>query len=166
MIGGFKAHDFFGDGSFYLLDSPGHAVGHLSGLARTTTNPDTFIFMGADCAHHGGALRPSPYMPIPPCLGAHKYHALNEARGGRKPDEPFFDPGLFNDLEQAKQTVKHAQVADKQDNVFFAFAHDSTLVGLVDTFPKKANEWKAKGWKEKGRWGFLKDFDGAVRGLE
>lgn len=22
-IGGFKAHDFFGDGSFYLLDVPG-----------------------------------------------------------------------------------------------------------------------------------------------
>ena len=25
-IGGFKAFDFWGDGSFYLLDSPGHAI--------------------------------------------------------------------------------------------------------------------------------------------
>lgn len=36
-IGDFKAIDFFGDGSFYLLDTPGHAVGHLCGLARTST---------------------------------------------------------------------------------------------------------------------------------
>lgn len=46
MIGGFQAHDFFGDGSFYLLNVPGHAVGHMSGLARTTE--DTFVFMGGD----------------------------------------------------------------------------------------------------------------------
>lgn len=26
-IGKFPAVDFFGDGSFYLLDSPGHAIG-------------------------------------------------------------------------------------------------------------------------------------------
>ncbi|KAI4136400.1 MAG: hypothetical protein L6R39_007807, partial [Caloplaca ligustica] len=28
-IGGYKALDYFGDGSFYLLDSPGHAIGHM-----------------------------------------------------------------------------------------------------------------------------------------
>ncbi|KAL8851240.1 MAG: hypothetical protein Q9221_003871 [Calogaya cf. arnoldii] len=33
-IGGYKAFDYFGDGSFYLLDSPGHAIGHMCGLAR------------------------------------------------------------------------------------------------------------------------------------
>jgi hypothetical protein len=35
-IGGFEALDYFGDGSFYLLESPGHAIGHLCGLARVT----------------------------------------------------------------------------------------------------------------------------------
>jgi glyoxylase-like metal-dependent hydrolase (beta-lactamase superfamily II) len=43
--GPFPAHDFFGDGSFYLLDAPGHCLGHLARLARTSTNPDTFIMM-------------------------------------------------------------------------------------------------------------------------
>ncbi len=57
-IGSFSAVDFFGDGSFYLLNSPGHAIGHMSGLARTSTNPDTFIFMGGDLCHHGGQMRP------------------------------------------------------------------------------------------------------------
>ena len=27
IIGAFQAYDYFGDGSFYLLDVPGHAVG-------------------------------------------------------------------------------------------------------------------------------------------
>ncbi len=30
-----KAFDFFGDGSFWLVNAPGHMPGHLSGLART-----------------------------------------------------------------------------------------------------------------------------------
>lgn len=42
-VGRFDAFDYFGDGSFYLLDSPGHAVGHLCGLARVTSNPDSYI---------------------------------------------------------------------------------------------------------------------------
>lgn len=36
QIGRFDAFDFFGDGSFYLLDAPGHSVGHMIGLARVT----------------------------------------------------------------------------------------------------------------------------------
>ena len=40
-IGRFHAHDYFGDGSFYLLDTPGHSIGHICGLARTTAGgPD------------------------------------------------------------------------------------------------------------------------------
>ncbi len=29
LVGGLEAYDYFGDGSFYLLSTPGHAVGHL-----------------------------------------------------------------------------------------------------------------------------------------
>ncbi|KAL1955027.1 hypothetical protein VTO42DRAFT_318 [Malbranchea cinnamomea] len=43
QIGRPPAFDYFGDCSFYLLDSTGHAVGHLCGLARTTSHPDTFV---------------------------------------------------------------------------------------------------------------------------
>ena len=45
-IGEFAAMDFFGDGSFYLLDTPGHTLGHMCGLARTT--PTTFILTGGE----------------------------------------------------------------------------------------------------------------------
>ncbi|KAM5442582.1 hypothetical protein MferCBS31731_002461 [Microsporum ferrugineum] len=41
-IGRFRAMDFFGDGSFYLLYAPGHAEGRLCALARTTADPCTY----------------------------------------------------------------------------------------------------------------------------
>jgi hypothetical protein len=48
-IGRFKAFDYFGDGSFYILDSPGHAVGHINALARTSASPKpSFIHLGGD----------------------------------------------------------------------------------------------------------------------
>ncbi|PBK85205.1 hypothetical protein ARMGADRAFT_1036500 [Armillaria gallica] len=37
------ALDYFGDGSFYVLDTPGHHPGHISSLARVT--PTTFILL-------------------------------------------------------------------------------------------------------------------------
>lgn len=64
-LGRCDAFDFYGDGSFYLLDTPGHAIGHMCGLARTRADPPEFIFMGGDIAHHGGEFRPTEYLPIP-----------------------------------------------------------------------------------------------------
>ncbi|KAI1270387.1 beta-lactamase-like protein [Xylariaceae sp. FL1019] len=171
-IGAFQAFDFFGDGSFYLLDAPGHTVGHLAGLARTSSNPDTFIFMGADVCHHAGELRPSPSLPIPEdvqfplsdalrarisvCPGAAQFRDLNIKRG-RQANEPFFDPIYADDVAQAIQTVKDCQSADARSNVFFIYAHDMTIEGVVDFYPKSANEWQAKGWREKAMWKFLAD---------
>jgi hypothetical protein len=43
-IGRFKAFDWFEDGSFYLLDVPGHSAGLICGFARV--KPDSFILMG------------------------------------------------------------------------------------------------------------------------
>ncbi|KAL8724217.1 MAG: hypothetical protein Q9181_006922 [Wetmoreana brouardii] len=62
-IGHYPSYDLFGDGSFYILNVPGHAIGHISGLARTT--PDTFVFMGGDVCHFGGSYRPTQYAPLP-----------------------------------------------------------------------------------------------------
>ena len=53
-IGPFKnGLDFFGDGSFWIIDAPGHCPGNLAGLARTKTKSGKtkWIFMGGDCYH-------------------------------------------------------------------------------------------------------------------
>lgn len=66
-IGGFEALDYFGDGSFYLLSAPGHAIGHMNALARTTSSSSgsTFILMGGDSFHHPSQMRPHKYTPLP-----------------------------------------------------------------------------------------------------
>lgn len=46
-IGGFRGVDFWKDGSFWVLECPGHTGHHLGALCRTT--PDSWVFMGADC---------------------------------------------------------------------------------------------------------------------
>ncbi|XEV02894.1 hypothetical protein FSHL1_008181 [Fusarium sambucinum] len=179
VIGPPRGFDFFGDGSFYLIDTPGHAIGHVAGLARTTTDPDTFIFMGGDLCHHGGEIRPSPYLPIPQHISQHLslpdslrlllsrcpatvLEDVNVKRG-RKPGETFFDPNIGFDIEQAMETVKEAQKADAQDHIFFIFAHDMSVMGIVDEFPSTLNDWKAKGWREETQWRFLNDFEEVIK---
>ncbi|KAB5545835.1 beta-lactamase-like protein [Coniochaeta sp. 2T2.1] len=175
--GSLQAFDFFGDGSFYLLNTPGHAIGHLAGLARTTTNPDTFIFMGGDLCHHAGEIRPSPYLSIPDkvdfplpdvlralittCPGGALFRDLNVKRG-RGPDQPFFEPVIGHDIPLAIETIKKAQEADARDDVFFIFAHDAYIMGIVDLFPLRANEWSEKGWAKHVLWSFLGDLTPAV----
>ncbi|KAJ6619866.1 hypothetical protein B0H10DRAFT_2363672 [Mycena sp. CBHHK59/15] len=58
-FGSLKAIDYFGDGSFYLLNTPGHLAGHISALARVT--PTSFIMLAGDAFHHAGQLRPRPH---------------------------------------------------------------------------------------------------------
>ena len=175
QTGQFRAFDFFSDGSFYLLDTPGHAIGHLSGLARTTTNPDTFIFMGGDLCHHSGEIRPSKHMRLPsdipaaipscvlPCPGTEAYEQLLVSRGSSV-DEPFFRPAAMIGVEigETVRTIVKAQEADADSNVWFVFAHDPSLIDVVDFFPLRADGWMGKGWRKKTLWSFLRNFDAAV----
>jgi glyoxylase-like metal-dependent hydrolase (beta-lactamase superfamily II) len=112
-IGKFPAFDYFGDGSFYLLDSPGHAIGHLCGLARTTTNPPTFILMGGDICHYPGIFRPSKYLPVPESISPHPYHAIS--------DVPFCPGSVFDDLQ-------HSRGRKPTDTLYeMCFGHDIPL---------------------------------------
>lgn len=171
-IGRLRGYDFFGDGSFYLIDTPGHAVGHLGALARTTINPDTFIFMGGDLCHHSGEVTPSKKLHIPqevsissaglalPCPGT-VYENLQIKRQ-RAPDEPFFEPAMGLDIPRAIDTIQKAQDADGDSNVWFVYAHDPSLYGVVDFIPHSARAWK-KNWRDRTLWSFLRDFEKAIR---
>src|SRR5687768_10801423 len=119
-------YDYFGDGSFYLLNTPGHAIGHLGGLARTSSNPDTFIFMGADLCHHPGVMRPTRHLPYP--ADASQLPSLIRAqlatccpgsigdfpaaftelhtKFDRRPDEPLLEPAVYVDYDDSMETVR------------------------------------------------------------
>ncbi|KAF7554883.1 hypothetical protein G7Z17_g2605 [Cylindrodendrum hubeiense] len=175
-IGNFNAIDYFDDGSFYILDGPGHTIGHMCAFARVTCSPDSFIFMGGDCCHHAGELRPSSYFPLPdfitpnplstrsvdPCPGGLFEHLLRN--GGR--EKPFYGqprPGmLLSDPDAAERTIKNVQDFDANKSVFVMIAHDTHLDGVIDFFPKYANDFMVNGWLENMRWAFLKDFSGAL----
>ena len=175
-IGRFDAIDYFGDGSFYLLDSPGHLIGHICALARTTE--DTFMLLGGDACHHGTEIRPSKYRPIPSVIYPSPYAAIdsdaflsarsgcpgsvfqNEIHPSKSSREPFCRPSedISHDLDEAVRSIEKLQELDARENIFTVFAHDQSLFDIVDFFPNPANDWKAKGWKEKGFWRFLGEF--------
>ncbi|KIK69598.1 hypothetical protein GYMLUDRAFT_33970 [Collybiopsis luxurians FD-317 M1] len=45
------ALDYYGDGSLYIVDAPGHLPGHVIAAARTS-NDGGWILLGGDSAHH------------------------------------------------------------------------------------------------------------------
>lgn len=178
-IGRFHAYDYFGDGSFYLLDTPGHSIGHQCGLARTSSSPDSFVFMGGDAAHHGGEFRPTEYLPLPKeiqpsplkrkqpvCPG----HLLADINPHQKADVPFYyvTSSFANDKKLADWTIDGLGEFDAQENVLMLMAHDDAVVdpGQIDFYPKTLNEWYQKGIKEKIKWLFLGDLEDALETKE
>jgi hypothetical protein len=151
----------------------------MCGLARTTTSPPTFIFMGGDTCHHAGVLRPTAYLPLPstitpspltPLTTAHNTSCLGEMFLSLHPThsktEPFYNLKLdekganliFLDAAEAKQTIEKTMEVDPSENVFVVLAHDASLKDVLSYWPKTANEWQKEGWKSNGRWRFLADF--------
>ncbi|GAB0139572.1 hypothetical protein EsHS_00000221 [Epichloe bromicola] len=128
-IGQFQAHDYFGDGSFYLLDAPGHAIGHMCALARVTSHPPSFVFLGADSAHHGAELRPSKWMTLPSRLSFSNmpqasfcpgdlFEELVPGADKTKPMYRLTDKGSHFNAAVAEETIAKIQELDALDNVF------------------------------------------------
>ncbi|KAH7265764.1 beta-lactamase-like protein [Fusarium solani] len=158
-VAGFTAHDYFGDGSFYLLDVPGHALGHICGLARTT--PDTFIFMGADACHFAGAFRPTPYLPLPAT-----HHPVVRTSSEEDSDasrtSPFYKvsrvPGtVYIHGDAAQASIDKLRILDAHPGVFICLAHDAVLFETLPVYNndpnQDINDWKTAGYKENTRRG-------------
>ena len=169
MIGKFPAHDYFADGSFYLLDSPGHAIGHLCALARVTT--DTFVLLGGDVCHYSGIMRPSRHLPMPENIVPHPFaptesqkmfcpgHAWEELQKtrSRSATDTLYDLTFGMDIALATETVSKLQELDCDENILVIIAHDAHARDLLPQFPDTINRWKAEGWGARLKWAFLKD---------
>ena len=171
-IGGFEAYDYFNDGSFYVLNAPGHTTGHLAALARVTSSPDTFILFAGDACDHGGELRPTEYQPLPtevtpsPCskLSVCPASILQQLHHERSSVKPFYtpEPDFPDDFKAFRESLVKLQEWDAHENVLIVMAHDLSLKGFLSFFPEKANDWMAKKVKEESRWHFLHDFTTAI----
>ncbi|KFZ02787.1 hypothetical protein V502_11503 [Pseudogymnoascus sp. VKM F-4520 (FW-2644)] len=175
-IGRFSALDYWGDGSFYVLDTPGHALGHVSALARV--GKDEFVFLGGDVAHHPGEFRPSPYVPLPATISPSPFPDLYpESCPGTvfasiKPDPltPFYHPAepLAYDIPLTVWSIEGLKEFDASENILVVVAHDASLLPESDEentwlFPQPLTGWKKAGLKEKVKWRFLKDFKTAIQ---
>ena len=130
--------------------------------------------MGGDVCHHNGELRPSEHLPLPvtrhqqslphlrdnPSPGT-DFAAIQKQRA-RGQCQSLFDPSVGLDIPQAIQTLRNLQELDADPNVLFICAHDYTVKEVFAFFPAEANEWKAKGWREKSYWKFLEDLQTRV----
>ncbi|KAH8812102.1 metallo-beta-lactamase superfamily protein [Xylogone sp. PMI_703] len=181
-IGKFRSYDFFGDGSLYLLDVPGHSVGHICALARTT--PDTFIFMGGDVCHYAAAFRPTEKHPLPKTINPNQLPASRvptpcssclftafHPRDENAHTSPFYNitkkkGSWYTDYVTAQKSVDALREFDDSDSVFVAIAHDVGLIPVVEQFPRYMNRWKELGWKEKGYWGFLSELPVGGKAVE
>ncbi|KAJ6512908.1 hypothetical protein C8R45DRAFT_1088013 [Mycena sanguinolenta] len=170
---GIKAIDYFGDGSFYLLNTPGHLPGHLSALARVT--PTTFIALGGDTFHHVGEARPRPnFQKNFPCPA----HLLEEAKTSISTDyfwSPNSSDGAFDMLSRAQQlfavsdlpdsfytdpvtaqiSLEKLATFDADPNIFVVVAHDISLRATIPYFPAYLNDWQKSGLKEQTVWSFI-----------
>ncbi|KAJ7043062.1 hypothetical protein C8F04DRAFT_1073540 [Mycena alexandri] len=176
---GLPALDYFGDGSFYLLNTPGHLVGHMTALARVT--PSTFIVLGADTVHHPGQLRPRPkFQHAYPC----PTELLEQSKTSVSTDY-FWSPdtrtGMFHlpsraqpllsipdlpdsaDVNPVAARVSLDKIAefDAHEDFFVVLAHDESLVPVLPYFPKSLNAWKEI--KDQVLWGFLNETNPAYR---
>ncbi|KIW31721.1 uncharacterized protein PV07_03321 [Cladophialophora immunda] len=176
-IGPYESYDFWGDGSLFLLNVPGHAVGHIGALARTT--PDTWVFLGGDVCHFNGVFRPSIYQPMPaeipeealvnspfippcPCSVFTSIHPDPEhAR-----TKPFHSiatgkiaPTITADPATAQLSVQKMLEYDAHPNIFVCISHDRALIDELPLFndspESDINDWKEAGYKTNTFWRFL-----------
>lgn len=120
-----RAFDYFGDGSFWLLDTPGHMPGHLGGLAHT--GKDEWVFMGGDCCHHRALL-----------VGARPVSTTVGPNGTKS---------FHRDPQTAISTIEKVRELERDGSVLIALAHDAILEGRMPLYPNVINGWKGSDWK-------------------
>ncbi|KAM6522854.1 hypothetical protein FALCPG4_012469 [Fusarium falciforme] len=172
-VAGYEAIDYFGDGSLFLLNTPGHAIGHLSALVRTTR--DTFVFLGGDICHFGGAFRPNGHTRMPaqlkrdevalppsaPELVSCAQYLSCHPNPDRADTTPYYQPcsrtdSWYVDPPEAHKSVNALMSLDTDDKVLVLIAHDPSIVGALPLFPNgNLNHWHQAGWKQLLRWRFL-----------
>ncbi|KAH7378873.1 metallo-beta-lactamase superfamily protein [Cadophora sp. MPI-SDFR-AT-0126] len=110
------AYDFFDDGSFYLIDAPGHMQGNLAALARVKTKKGQWkwVLLGGDCAH----CNLFTYWP--------------DAPFGKMPKALFPSGCLHESAETARRTIERIAECKRNEgnDLLVSYAHSDFLEGF------------------------------------
>ncbi|KUJ11209.1 uncharacterized protein LY89DRAFT_239627 [Mollisia scopiformis] len=117
--------DYFGDGSVYVVDSPGHLIGHVNLLARIS--PTKWVYLGGDCCHDVRIL-----------TGESDVAMYDDGRGGLR--------SVHLDTDAAKETISRIGGLLKRGEVV------TDGGGEVDVEVVVAHD---KGWSEGNKGRFL-----------
>ncbi len=98
-----RAFDFYGDGSVYIIDAPGHLAGHINLLARTSAD-GAWIYLAGDTAHHWNLVKGSSAIAC-----GHPGH---------------LDETAHQDKELAEQAIKRVRELMQLPRVRVLLAHD------------------------------------------
>ncbi|KAI0823287.1 Metallo-hydrolase/oxidoreductase [Trametes gibbosa] len=99
-----RAYDYFGDGSLYIIDAPGHLPGHINVLARTDTT-GSWIYLAGDTTHDARILR-----------------GEREAAVALQPDGQV--RCIHSDQAQAEDHVRRVRTLLDEPRILVLLAHD------------------------------------------
>jgi glyoxylase-like metal-dependent hydrolase (beta-lactamase superfamily II) len=107
-----SAFGFYGDGSFYLVDAPGHLSGHVVDCARI--GKDSFVVLAADTCHNRQCYCPG-------------HRLISEI--------------AYEDHKTAKDTVGRLKKANQDNNTLVVLAHEREWWREMPEFPETLNAW-------------------------
>lgn len=151
-----RAYDFFGDGSFYLLNSPSHTIAHLCALARVFNFPILLFPWARMCATILERILP---VGLSSSLSDTSTFACCQSRKVGVPDRSFqaiqpyksatkpfhiVQPVLAHDEVWAAWIVNGMAESDADDNFFVVTVHDEDMLTLADFLPKEPEDWREK----------------------
>ncbi|KZT07050.1 uncharacterized protein LAESUDRAFT_736609 [Laetiporus sulphureus 93-53] len=114
--------DLFKDGSFYLIDAPGHFPVHLAALARVA--PNNFLLLAADCCHN---------------------------RLCYDPGKRLISHENYDDIETARDTVEKLKIMNGLKNVLLILAHEKERLDEMPLFPTSLNVWARRELENKAK---------------
>lgn len=159
-----------------MIDTPGHCLGHMCGLARTTPGDEsTFLLLGGDICHFAGDIRPNAsyplpdeipasvldhdpdYFPVPcPCSFFTAHHPVlsREGRNDGRRTTPFFKVSThpkssYVDPPTAQKSVDKLIDFESCPRVFVCLAHDPTLFQYLPTLNEDP-ESTLNDWQSQG----------------
>ncbi|EJT98397.1 hypothetical protein DACRYDRAFT_118682 [Dacryopinax primogenitus] len=139
------AWDWFGDGSLWLAQAPGHCPGHMVALGRVSTSPDTYVLLGGDTCHS----RPI-YSPFP--SPSARWPCACWADPSEGPDaKPSHTMHL--DLPLTYESIARLTRMEMEENVMCVLAHETEVareLGIgIGQMKGGWEAWKELGWKRK-----------------